>query len=498
MHASYALKEAGFETIMVNSNPETVSTDYDTSDRLSFEPLTHEDVLSIVEKERPEGLIVQFGGQTPLNLARGLEAAGVPIIGTSPDSIDAAEDRERFKAIVEQLNLRQPEAGIAIDVASALAAAHRIGYPVLVRPSYVLGGRAMEIVYDDASLQRYMTEAVTASPEKPVLVDRYLEHAIEVDVDVLADGTHQVVAGIMEHIEEAGIHSGDSTCVLPPHTLSDRIQDEIRTASIALARALKVSGLMNVQFAVKGSDVFILEVNPRASRTVPFVSKAIGVPLAKLAARVMAGETLQDLGFTATVTPEHIAVKYPVFPFNKFPGCDIILGPEMRSTGESMGIDASIGAAFLKAHVAAGNQLPVEGVVFVSVKDSDKREIVPLAQRLDRLGLKLVATGGTFKILQRHGIPCVRVNKIAEGRPNITDYIKNREVRLVINTPSGKGPRTDEARIRGLAVAYGIPCITTLAGAAMALSAIEARARGGIGVRSLQAWHGSAAAEPAR
>ena len=498
VHASYALREAGYETIMVNSNPETVSTDYDTSDRLYFEPLTHEDVLNIVEKERPVGLIVQFGGQTPLNLARGLEAAGVPIIGTSPDSIDAAEDRERFKAIVEKLKLRQPESGIAIDIESAMSAAHRIGYPVLVRPSYVLGGRAMEIVYDDASLQRYMTEAVTASPEKPVLVDRYLEHAIEVDVDVLADGTHQVVAGIMEHIEEAGIHSGDSTCVLPPHTLSDRIQEEICAASVALAKALEVRGLMNVQYAVKGSEVFVLEVNPRASRTVPFVSKAIGVPLAKLAARVMAGETLQSLGFTSTQTPAHVAVKYPVFPFNKFPGCDIILGPEMRSTGESMGIDANIGAAFLKAHVAAGNQLPVEGLVFVSVKDSDKREIVPLAQRLDRLGLKLVATGGTFKILQRHGIPCVRVNKIAEGRPNITDYIKNREVRLVINTPSGKGPRTDEARIRGLAVAYGIPCITTLAGAAMALSAIEARARGGIGVQSLQAWHASDAPAAAR
>ncbi len=489
VHAAYALKEAGYETIMVNSNPETVSTDYDTADRLYFEPLTLEDVLNINDKEKPIGVIVQFGGQTPLNLARGLEANGVPIIGTSPDMIDAAEDRERFKAIVEKLGLRQPESGIAVDYPTALTAARSIGYPVLVRPSYVLGGRAMEIVYDDVALKRYMAEAVDASPEKPVLVDRYLEHAIEVDVDVLADNERQVLGGVMEHIEEAGIHSGDSTCVLPPHTLSDRIQDEIREAARSLARALNVRGLMNVQFAVKGGEVFILEVNPRASRTVPFVSKATGVPLAKLAARVMAGETLASLGVTTETIPQHFSVKYPVFPFNKFPGCDIILGPEMRSTGESMGIDQGIGSAFLKAHIAAGNQLPTEGTVFVSVKDSDKREIVALGQRLDRLGLKLVATGGTWKILQHHGIPCARVNKIAEGRPNITDYIKNREVRLVINTPSGKGPRTDEARIRGLAVSYGIPCITTLAGAAMALSAIEARARGGTGVRSLQSWH---------
>ncbi|MAG57311.1 MAG: carbamoyl phosphate synthase large subunit [Planctomycetes bacterium] len=489
VHASYALKEAGFETIMVNSNPETVSTDYDTSDRLYFEPLTHEDVLNIWEKEQPFGCIVQFGGQTPLNLAKSLEDDGVRIIGTSPESIDLAEDRERFTKIVESLDLRQPENGIAFEPDHAREIAHRIGYPVLVRPSYVLGGRAMEVVYDDASLHHYMTHAVEASPARPVLVDRYLEYAIEVDVDVVADGTDSVVGGIMEHIEEAGIHSGDSCCVLPPHTLSDAIQDRIREASHSLAKALDVRGLMNVQFAVKGAEIYIIEVNPRASRTVPFVSKAIGRPLAKIAARVMAEETLKDLGFTSEIIPTHFAVKHPVFPFHKFPGCDIILGPEMRSTGESMGLDKSIGAAFWKAHVAAGNDLPQEGMVFVSVKDADKRHIVPLAQRIDMLGLGIVATSGTWKILERNGIPAVRVKKIAEGRPNITDYMKNREIRLVINTPSGKGPRTDEARIRGLAVAQGIPCITTLAGAATTIASIEAAARGGIEVHALQSYH---------
>jgi carbamoyl-phosphate synthase large subunit len=489
VHASYALREAGYETIMVNSNPETVSTDYDTSDRLYFEPLTHEDVLNIYEKERPDGVIVQFGGQTPLNLATGLEAAGVKIVGTSPDSIDRAEDRERFKDIVDKLELLQPPSGIAFDLEGAQQAARHIGYPVLVRPSYVLGGRAMEIVFDEVSLARYMTHAVEASPEKPVLVDKYLEHAIEVDVDVVSDGDMAVIGGVMEHIEEAGVHSGDSCCVLPPHTLSDALQDNIRAAAKSLAFELDVRGLMNVQFAIKGTEIYILEVNPRASRTVPFVSKSVGVPLAKIAARVMAGEKLVDLGFTDEVVPDHMAVKNPVFPFHKFPGCDIILGPEMRSTGESMGIDLSIGSAFLKAHISAGNDLPLEGLVFISVKDADKRDIVALAQRLDRLGLGLVATEGTWKILERHGIPATSVKKIAEGRPNITDYMKNREIRLVINTPSGKGPRTDEANIRGLAVAQGIPCITTLAGAATAISAIEAASKGGIGVSPLQRYH---------
>ena len=490
VHASYALNEAGFETIMVNSNPETVSTDYDTSDRLYFEPLTIEDVLNICDKERPEGVIVQFGGQTPLNLAVGLEAAGVPIIGTSPDSIDLAEDRERFNAIVSRLGLKQPPAGIATDLESALEAAGRVGYPALVRPSYVLGGRAMEIVYDDQALAHYMTEAVTASPERPVLIDRYLEHAIEVDVDVLSDGETTVVGGVMEHIEEAGVHSGDSACVLPPFSLIDSLQDELRAAAKDLARELKVRGLMNIQFAVKGEEVFILEVNPRASRTVPFVSKAIGVPLAKLAARVMAGEKLKDLGFTEEVIPEHSAVKHPVFPFLKFPGSDIILGPEMKSTGESMGIDQHIGAAVLKAHEAVGNHLPTEGMVFVSVKNADKREILPLAQRLDILGLEIIATEGTWKILHRNGIPAVRVKKLAEGRPNIGDYLKNREISLVVNTPSGKGPRTDEARIRRLAIAQGIPCITTVAGANAVISALEAQKRAEIGVAPLQGFHG--------
>ncbi len=491
VHAAHALKEAGYETIMVNSNPETVSTDYDTSDRLYFEPLTHEDVLNIVEKEKPKGVIVQFGGQTPLDLARGLEAAGVPIIGTSPDSIDLAEDRERFNALVTKLKLNQPASGMAQTAEQAVEVAHRIGFPVLLRPSYVLGGRAMEIVFDDAGVTRYMAAAKHVSAERPILVDHYLESAIEVDVDVVADGERVVVAGIMEHIEEAGIHSGDSTCVLPPHTLSDRIVDEIRDASHALAKALNVRGLMNVQFAVKGDQVYILEVNPRASRTVPFVSKAIGAPIAKIAARVMAGETLLHLGFTREITPAHSAVKMPVFPFSKFPGCDIILGPEMKSTGEAMGLDANIGRAFAKAHEACSNRLPLEGHVFISVKDADKREIVSIAQRVDNLGLKILSTQGTWKILERMGIPATRVRKIAEGRPNIADYLKNREVQLVINTPSGKGPRTDEAKIRGIAVAQGIPCITTLAGAAAMISAIEAKKRRTMTVHALQDYHQS-------
>ena len=486
VHAVLALREAGYETIMVNSNPETVSTDYDTSDRLYFEPLTHEDVLNIYEKERPFGVIVQLGGQTPLNLANGLERAGVPIIGTSPKSIDLAEDRERFNKVVADLGLHQPQGGMATDAETAILVAHRVGYPVLVRPSYVLGGRAMEIVYDDEGVRRYMAEQKEVSSERPILVDHYLEHAIEVDVDVLADSERQVIGGIMEHIEEAGIHSGDSTCVIPPHTLSDRILDSIRDAAKKLAKALGVRGLMNVQFAVKNDTAYVLEVNPRASRTVPFVAKAIGVPLVKIAARVMAGETLADLGFTEEVSITHIAVKQPVFPFSKFPGCDIILGPEMRSTGEAMGLDTNIGRAFAKAHEACGNRLPLEGLVFLSVKDSDKREIVALAARLDALGLRILSTGGTWKVLERNGIPAVRVRKIAEGRPNITDYLKNREVKLVINTPSGKGPRTDEAKIRGLAVAQGIPCITTLSGAAAAISAIEAKKRRTTHVIALQ------------
>jgi carbamoyl-phosphate synthase large subunit len=492
VHAAQALREAGYETIMVNSNPETVSTDYDTSDRLYFEPLTHEDVLNIVEKEKPIGVIVQFGGQTPLNLARGLEKAGVPIIGTSPDSIDLAEDRERFNELVAKLGLRQPPGGVARNVDEAIAVARKVGFPSLLRPSYVLGGRAMEIVYDEDGVRKYMEEAVFVSEERPVLVDHYLEHAIEVDVDCLADGEREVVGGVMEHIEEAGVHSGDSTCVIPPHTLGDRVLEEIKTATRALARALNVRGLMNVQFAVRGDHVYVLEVNPRASRTAPFVSKAIGRPLAKLAARVMAGETLAKLGFTEEITPKHSGVKQPVFPFSKFPGCDIILGPEMRSTGEAMGIDRHLGRAFAKAHEACGNRLPEEGAVFVSVKDADKREILPIAQALDRLGLKIHATGGTWKILERYGIPAVRVKKIAEGRPNVTDYLKNREIKLVINTPSGKGPRTDEAKIRGLAVAQGIPCITTLAGAAAAISAIEAKKRRNIDVAALQDYVGVA------
>ncbi len=498
VHAAYALREMGFETIMVNSNPETVSTDYDTSDRLYFEPLTFEDVLSIYERERPEGVIVQLGGQTPLNLAGDLARAGVRILGTSPDSIDRAEDRERFKEIVERLRLRQPESEMATSPEGAVLAARRLGYPVLVRPSYVLGGRAMEIVYDDDALRKFAEKAVEASEERPILVDRFIEHAVEIDVDAVSDGTRSVVGGIMEHIEEAGIHSGDSTCVLPPFSLSDKVLARLRDSTIRLAAELGVCGLMNIQYAIRGDEVYVLEVNPRASRTVPFVSKAIGVPLAKIAAVVMAGRSLADAGFTEERVPVHMSVKQPVFPFSKFPGCDIILGPEMRSTGEAMGVDSDMGAAFAKSWTATGHRLPASGMVFLSVKDSDKRSSLPLAQRLHDLGFTVLATEGTCKVLRRGGVPAVRVLKIAEGRPNITDHLKNREVKLVINTPSGKGPRTDEASIRGLAVAQGIPCITTLSGAEAALAGIEAQIRQKPDVRAIHDYHAAMkAASPA-
>ncbi|HET6203207.1 MAG TPA: carbamoyl-phosphate synthase large subunit [Planctomycetota bacterium] len=493
VHAAFALKELGFETIMVNSNPETVSTDFDTSDLLFFEPLTHEDVRNILERLKPDGVIVQFGGQTPLNLARGLADAGAPIIGTSVASIERAEDRALFNRLVKKLGLRQADGGMAASPSAARRIAKRIGYPVLVRPSFVLGGRAMEIVYDEGDLDRYLRGAVAASEDRPVLVDRFLEDAIEVDVDAIADGETVVIGGIMEHIEEAGIHSGDSCCAIPPFSLGTTLLDEIRDWTVRLARELKVVGLMNVQYAVKGDRLYVLEVNPRASRTVPFVSKATGVPLAKLAAKVMVGRKLKDLGFTEEVAPRHVSVKAPVFPFNRFPGIDMTLGPEMRSTGEVMGIDEDFGRAFAKAMLGAGHRLPLRGRVFISVKDEDKRGILFVAKRLVDLGFALVATDGTWRFLRTHGIESERVNKIHEGRPHVVDLIKNRGVDLLLNTPLGKVERSDDAAIRSEAVLRGVPCVTTLAGASALVGAIEAMRKRPLEVAALQDWHATGA-----
>jgi carbamoyl-phosphate synthase large subunit len=486
VHAAFAAQEIGCEAIMVNSNPETVSTDYDTSDDLFFEPLTHEDVMNIVHAIKPDGIIVQFGGQTPLNLATGLKKAGAPLIGTSVESIDRAEDRDLFNRCIKKLGLMQPESGMASNAAQAFEIARKIGYPVLVRPSYVLGGRAMEIVYDDETLDRYMENAVQATPDRPILVDKFLEEAIEVDVDAISDGEQVVIGGVMEHIEEAGIHSGDSTCVLPAHTLAPGTQDEIRRATKALAKELAVIGLMNVQFAVKDDRVYVLEVNPRASRTVPFVSKAIGVPLAKLAAKVMCGMTLGELGFTEEIIPPYFSVKVPVFPFSKFPGVDVLLGPEMRSTGEVMGIDVDLGRAFVKAYQAAGLKLPRSGRVFVSVKNNDKRAIIPEARTLASLGYEIIATDGTWRALKANGIAVLRVNKVHEGRPHIVDMIKNREIDLILNTPYGKQQRVDDSSIRAAAVAAGIGCVTTRAGISAVVSALAAIHRGDYEVRSIQ------------
>jgi carbamoyl-phosphate synthase large subunit len=494
-HASFALRSDDFETIMVNSNPETVSTDYDTSDRLYFEPLTKEDVLNIVETEQPEGVIIQFGGQTPLKLAVPLQNylaqnPDVPtqIWGTSPDSIDAAEDRERFEKILRELEIRQPPNGLARSYDESLRIAQRINYPVVVRPSYVLGGRAMEIVYSDADLERYMTYAVQVEPEHPILIDKYLEDAIEVDVDAIADHTgNVVVGGIMEHIEQAGIHSGDSACSLPTISLSPTVLETIRSWTVKLAKALKVIGLMNIQYAVQGEDVYILEANPRASRTVPFVSKAIGIPLAKMAVRIMSGETLESLGYTQEVIPQHISVKEAVLPFSKFPGTDIILGPEMRSTGEVMGIDTDFGKAFAKAELAASQILPLEGMVFVSMNDRDKAAAVPIVKDLIELGLKIVATEGTRKVLQEHGIANVeRVLKLHEGRPNVLDWIKNEQIQLIINTPLGAAAQIDDRTIRRTALAYKIPIVTTIAGAKATASAIRSLQSQPLGVKALQ------------
>ena len=488
VHAVFAVKELGYEAIMINSNPETVSTDYDTSDKLYFEPLTREDVLAIVEQEKPEGVIVQLGGQTPLNLAVPLEKVGVKILGTSPDSIDRAEDRKRFKELVDKLGLKQAPSAIAASVDEVRALAQEIGYPVLLRPSYVLGGRAMEIVYDDADVERFMRKAIEASPERPVLVDKFLEEAIEIDVDCVSDGQTAVIGGIMEHIEEAGIHSGDSACVLPPYTLGDEIISQIKEQTYALARELNVKGLMNVQYAVKDDVVYTLEVNPRASRTVPFVSKATGVPLVNIAAKVMLGMTLKELNFTKEVEVEHTAVKEAVFPFSRFPGVDAILGPEMKSTGEVMGINDTFGMAFLKSQQGAGQILPMKGTVFISLRSKDKRPMIFLAKKLVDLGFNLVGTKGTAKALARNDIPITEVLKVSQGRPNVVDMMKNGEIDLIINTPGGKGTKPDGLAIRSNAVVLKVPLITTVAGAYAAVNGIEALKSKGIQVKTIQEY----------
>ncbi len=486
VHAAFALKEEGYETIMVNCNPETVSTDYDTSDKLYFEPLTMEEVLNIVERENPDGVIVQFGGQTPLKLALPLERAGVKIIGTSPDNIDLAEDRERFAELLHRLGIKQPENGIARSYEEAFKIAERLGYPILVRPSYVLGGRAMEIVYDRDALRHYMTHAVSASPEHPVLIDKFLDDAIELDVDALGDGEEVVIGGIMEHIERAGVHSGDSACSLPPKSISREVQDEIRRHTISLAKALNVCGLMNIQFAVQGTNVFVLEVNPRASRTVPFVSKAIGVPLAKLAARIMVGRKLRDLGFRAEVLPKHISVKEAVFPFNKFPGVDTLLGPEMKSTGEVMGIDVSFGLAFAKAQLGSGMRLPNSGKVFISVRDEDKAAVTAAAEKLHRAGFQIVATRGTAAHFAARGIPAEIANKVQEGSPHIADQIKKGEIAMVINTPTDAYSQADSYYLRRCALDYQVPYFTTVAGADAAAEGIDFLTHNEFDVRALQ------------
>ncbi len=485
-HASFALREEGYETIMVNCNPETVSTDYDTSSRLYFEPLTFEDVMNIVDLEKPDGVIVQFGGQTPLNLALPLQQAGVKILGTSPDSIDLAEDRRRFGQLLDEMKVRQPESGTATSVEEARGVASRIGYPVLIRPSYVLGGRAMCIVHDEERLVTYMRHAVEASPDRPVLIDRFLEDAFEFDVDAIADGERVTIGGIMQHIEEAGIHSGDSACVLPAYRISAENLERIREITVELGMRLDVRGLMNVQFAIKDGQVYVLEVNPRASRTVPFVSKAIGIPLARLAAKVMVGHSLADLGFTAEPPLNGWFVKEAVLPFVKFPGEDPVLGPEMRSTGEVMGIAPTFGAAFAKAQMASGFTLPTSGTAFISVNEYDRQTVVPVARDLAALGFRLMATRGTARVLQDSGLRIDVVNKVGEGRPNIVDHIKNGEVALVVNTPLGRESYWDEPAIRRSSYAHGVPCITTLSAAAACVAGIRALREESLDVKALQ------------
>jgi len=497
VHAAFALKEDGFETIMVNSNPETVSTDYDTSDKLFFEPLTLEDVLHIYEREKCWGAIAQFGGQTPLNLALGLQKNGVNIIGTSPQSIEIAEDRKLFAAMLDKLKIPQPPNGLATNAEEALVISKRLTYPVLVRPSFVLGGRAMQIVYSDAELTHYMKFAVEVSSDRPVLVDKFLEDATEVDVDCITDVGHFnnpsegtiVIGGMLEHIEFAGVHSGDAAMVLPPHTLSQKVISTIREFTHAMARELKVIGLMNVQYAVKGEKVFVLEVNPRASRTVPFVSKAIGKPLAKLAAKVMAGKTLKELNFTEEIWTKYWAVKESVFPFNKFVGQDILLSPEMRSTGEVMGLDADLGVAYAKSQMAANSPLPLKGKIFISVSDEHKKEVAAVAKSFSDLGFELVATSGTAVILEKAGLKVQRILKLLEGRPNVIDLLKNKEIQFVINTPSGAAPREDEVKIRTTAIYTGTPIATTLSGAKAAALGIAALKKSGYAVKTVQEYH---------
>ena len=488
VRAVMALREQGYETIMVNSNPETVSTDYDTSDKLYFEPLTLEDVLEIVDREKPVGVIVQLGGQTPLKLTRGLEAAGVPILGTSPDAIDVAEDRRRFDKIVRQLGLKQPPNGTATSVDEAVEAASKIGYPVLVRPSYVLGGRAMQIVYDVDSLRDYFATAARVSEERPVLIDSFLEDAFEADVDAISDGNDVVIGGIMQHIEDAGIHSGDSACVLPPYLIGEAAMETMREQTIALAKALGVIGLINVQYAIKDGVVYVLEVNPRASRTIPFVSKAIGAPLASLAARVMLGESLAGVGLTEEIVPTYVSVKEAVFPFNKFAGTDPVLGPEMRSTGEVMGISDSFGWSFAKAQLAASNGLPLEGKILITVNDHDKATVTPIARRFQEMGFQVLATGGTAKYLRARGIPVTPVLKVHEGRPNCLDYVVNGDVQLLINTPLGKHSQIDDYILREAALRNKIAYTTTISAASAASDAILALRSRKPSVKPLQEW----------
>ncbi|MCM2270692.1 MAG: carbamoyl-phosphate synthase large subunit, partial [Thermoanaerobaculia bacterium] len=486
VHAAFALSKAGFETIMVNCNPETVSTDYDTSDRLYFEPLTIEHVMAIVEREKPEGVIVQLGGQTPLKLAQRLAARGVPILGTSPDAIDLAEDRERFGALLAAHGIRQPEHGTARTLDEARAVARELGFPVLVRPSYVLGGRAMAVCHDEAMLARFMGEAAAVSDGHPVLLDRFLEDATEFDIDVVADGRRAVVCGILQHIEEAGVHSGDSAAVLPPHTATAAEVDEMRAIALKLALELDVRGLMNVQFARHRDALYVLEVNPRASRTVPFIAKAVGLPLVGIASRVMAGETLDEIGFTEEPEVPAVFVKAPVFPFKRFPGVDPLLGPEMKSTGEVMGVAPTFGVAFAKAWIGAGNALPLTGTAFLSVHDREKPGLVRVAEKLAELGFELVATGGTAAYLAERGFAVRSILKVHEGRPNVVDAMINRGIQLVVNTPIGRESAIDDGYIRSTAMRYQVPCITTLTGADAAVEAIAALRRGSLDVRSLQ------------
>lgn len=488
VHASFALKEEGVESIMVNSNPETVSTDYDTSDKLYFEPLTKEDVLHIVETEKPMGVIVQFGGQTPLNLSVPLSEAGVPILGTQPESIDRAEDRELFKAMLKKLGLVQPQNSTVMSVEEAVKAAEKIGYPVIVRPSYVLGGRAMKIVYNRGELENFTRLAIIASPEHPVLIDKFLEDAVEVDVDAISDGKTTIIGGIMEHIEEAGVHSGDSACVLPPCSISVQTLSEIKNATIAMSSELNVIGLMNVQYAIKDNQLFVLEVNPRASRTIPFVSKATGVPLAKLATKVMLGRTLKDLGLSSENIPEHISVKEAVFPFSRLPDVDALLGPEMKSTGEVMGIDSDFGHAYAKSQLGAGQNLPTFGTVFISVKDRDKPAVIDVASQFHEMGFKIMATRGTSKFLENHGIANIVVNKVSVGRPHVIDAIMNKEVHLIINTGSGEKTKRDGYHIRRAAIKFNIPYTTTIAGANAICKGIAALTIKTLSVKCIQEY----------